>query len=91
MHDSFQNFVSLHDGTCDQTKELETLTGIMSNDDKWVISSSGHHMFASFNVDDLVSYPGFTARIHYGNEINDIKNCTSKKKHRFIFQSIVEL
>ena len=45
----------------------------MSNDDKWVISSSGHHMFVSFNVGILVSDPGFLAEIHYGNEINDIK------------------
>ena len=50
----------------------------MSDDDKWVISSSGHHMFASFNVADLVSYPGFTAKIHYGNEINVIEIYASK-------------
>ena len=51
----------------------------MTNDEKWVISSSGHHMFASFNVDDLVSYPGFTARIHYGNKTKNIKICAIKK------------
>ena len=45
----------------------------MSNDDKWVISSSGHHIFVSFNVDILVSDQGFLATIHYGNEIIDIK------------------
>ena len=45
----------------------------MPNDDKWVISSSGHHMFVSFSVYILVSQPGFTAKIHYGNEINNIK------------------
>ena len=67
-------FVSLYDGTCDQTKELETLTRTMSDDDKWVISSSGHHMFVSFSV-ATVSRPGFTAKIHYGNGINDIKIC----------------
>lgn len=49
----------------------------MSNDDKWVISSSGQHMFISFNVYHVPT-PGFTAKIHYGNEINDIKICTSK-------------
>ena len=70
-------FVSLYDGTCDQTKELETLTGTMPNDDKWVISSSGRHMFVSFGV-YVYSVPGFIAKIHYGNEINDIKICASK-------------
>ena len=45
----------------------------MPNDDKWVISSSGHHMFVSFSVAYLVSDPGFFAKIHYGNEINNIK------------------
>ena len=50
----------------------------MPNSDKWVISSSGRHMFVSFSVADLVSRPGFTAKIHYGNEINDIKNFASK-------------
>ena len=66
-------FLSLFDGTCDQTKELKTLSRKMTNDDEWVISSSGHHMFVSFNVDILVSDPGFLATIHYGNEIIDIK------------------
>ena len=70
--------LSLYDGTCDHTKELETLAGTMSNDEKWVISSSGHHMFVSFSVGDLVSDPGFLAKIHYGNEINNIKICGSK-------------
>ena len=50
----------------------------MPNDDKWVISSSGHHMFVSFNVDIMVSKPGFLATIHYGNEINNIKSFASK-------------
>ena len=42
----------------------------MPNDDKWVSSSSGHHMFVRFNV-DIHDPPGFIAKIHYGNEIND--------------------
>ena len=50
----------------------------MPNDDKWVISSSGRHMFVSFSVSYLVSRPGFIAKIHYGNEINDIKIFASK-------------
>ena len=69
LWDSTSYFVSLYDGTCDQTKELETLTGTMPNDDKWVISSSGHHMFVSFNVAFSVSYPGFLSKIHYGKTI----------------------
>ena len=75
IHDRF-SFLTLYDGTCDQTKELETLTGMKN--DKWVISSSGHHMFVSFNVYIFESNPGFLAKIHYGNEINDIKICKIK-------------
>ena len=44
----------------------------MPNDDKWIISSSGRHMFVSFNVVDE-DKPGFLAKIHYGNEINDMR------------------
>ena len=62
----------------------------MSNNEKWVISSSGHHMFVSFNVYIHESRPGFLAKIHYGNEINDDKICAIKD-YGFIFQSIVEL
>ena len=50
----------------------------MPNDDKWVISSSGLHIFVSFSVGDHENRPGFLAKIHYGNEINDIKICASK-------------
>ena len=50
----------------------------MPNDDKWVISSSGHHMFVSFVIGTLNSWPGFIATIHYGNEINNIKIFASK-------------
>ena len=76
----------LHDGTCDQTKKLKTLTGIMPNDDKWVISSSGHHMFVTFNVRIVESYPGFLAKIYYGTEIEIIKMCTSKSIALFFSQ-----
>ena len=50
----------------------------MPQDDKWVISSSGHHMFVSFDIAYVVSRPGFIAKIHYGNYINDIKNLCVK-------------
>ena len=50
----------------------------MPNDDKWVFSSSGRHMFIRFSVGHMLPHPGFLAKIHYGNEINDIKSCASK-------------
>ena len=74
-NDEFNTFVSLYDGTCDQTKELETLSGTMSNDDKWIISSSGHHMFVIFSRSQYFgqSKQGFLATIHYGKKLKDIK------------------
>ena len=56
----------------------------MPNYDKWVISSSGNHMFISFNVYTLISKPGFTAKIHYGNKIKIIR-IVSIKKHETYF------
>ena len=53
----------------------------MPNDDKWVISSSGRHIFVSFNVDIIYSAPGFTTKIHYGNEINNIKIVLKNQKY----------
>ena len=51
----------------------------MPKDDKWVFSSSGRHMFVSFRTAMVTfsvgSIPGFIAKIHYGNYINDIKIC----------------
>ena len=63
------DFVTLFDGVCDQTKELQTLYGSMSNDVKWIISSSGRYMFVTFAVGNSVSSTGFLAKIHYGNDI----------------------
>ena len=55
---------------CDQTKELQTLSGSMSNDVKWIISSSGRYMFVRFAVGNYYgSSTGFLAKIHYGKEI----------------------
>ena len=45
----------------------------MPHDDKWVISSSGPHMFVSYIVHEFESRPGFLAQIHYGNKINNLK------------------
>ena len=50
----------------------------MPDDVEWAISSSGHHMFVSFNNGHFGSTPGFTAKIYYGNEINTIKIWISK-------------
>ena len=54
---------------CDQTKELQTLSGSMSNDVKWIISSSGRYMFVRFAVSTEFDSTGFLAKIHYGKEI----------------------
>ena len=65
--------VTLYDGICDLSKELVKLTRTMTHDDKWVISSSGSHMFVSYLVQNEASRPGFLAQIHYGNKINNLK------------------
>ena len=59
----------MFDGICDQTRELKTLSGKMPNDEMWKISSSGRHMFVTFVTGILHSRPGFSANIHFGNEI----------------------
>ena len=59
----------MFDGVCDQTKELQTLYGSMSNDVKWIISSSRRYMFLRFAVNTQFSLTGFSAKIHYGKEI----------------------
>ena len=48
----------------------------MPNSDKWVISSSGHHMFVAFKVDIIVSAPGFIAKIHQGKKDQELRNRT---------------
>ena len=73
----WDDFLTLFDGVCDQTKELSTLYNFMSNDVKWIISSSGHYMFvrlSDLNPDlefdlgqsDYSLSTGFSANIHYG-------------------------
>ena len=56
----------MFDGICDQTRKLKSVSGTMPNDEIWVISSLGIHMFVSF----YSSNQGFSANIHYGNEID---------------------
>ena len=41
----------------------------MSNDVKWIISSSGRYMFVKFAVGYEASSTGFLAKIRYGKEI----------------------
>ena len=62
-------FVALFDGVCDQTKELQILSGSMSDDNKWIISSSGRYMFVRFAVQSWGINIGFNAKIHYGKGI----------------------
>ena len=71
----FENFVSLYDGTCDLNKKLATLTEKMPNDDRWIISTSAHHMFVIFSKSRYYgSYnPGFHAKIHHGKKLKNIK------------------
>ena len=59
----------MFDGVCDQTKELKTIFGKMPYDEKWVISSSGRHIFVDFVIGSVASRPGFSAKIHFGNTI----------------------
>ena len=51
---------------CDQTKKIQTLIGLMSNDVKWIISSSGRYMLVKFAVGVIGSSSGFLAKIHFG-------------------------
>ena len=69
MYDNDYNSLSMFDGICDQTRELKTVSGKMPNDEMWVISSSGRHMFVDFVISITKSRPGFSANIHFGNEI----------------------
>ena len=59
----------MFDGICDQTRELKTISGEMPHDEKWVISSSGRHMFVNFVIDILNFNQLFSANIHFGNKI----------------------
>ena len=67
MYDNEYYSLVLHDGVCDSTKKIDTLTGKMNEmEDNWVLSSSGRHMFIRFIVGSKNPYPGFYANIHYG-------------------------
>ena len=70
--DREEPFIALFDGVCDKTKELQTLPDSMSmtNDVKWIFSSSGRYMFVRFAVDSSIySSTGFFAKIHNGKVI----------------------
>ena len=66
MEDDGYYHLTIFDGVCDSTKEIDTLTGEMNTEDKWVLSSSGQHMYIKFDMGILSSYGGFSANIHYG-------------------------
>ena len=59
----------MYDGSCDQTKELKRLSGSMSDDNKWIISSSGRYMFVVSSVHEFLLPTRFLAKIHNGNHI----------------------
>ena len=59
----------MYDGSCDQTKELQKLSGSMSDDNKWIISSSGRYMFVVSSVHEFLLPTRFLAKIHNGNHI----------------------
>ena len=62
-------FVTMFDGICDQTKELQQYVS-MFNEDKLISSSSGRYMFVRFAVSVSVQFPvQFLTKIHYGKEI----------------------
>ena len=75
------DYLTLFDGICDQTKELQTLGDSMSNDVKWIISSSQQYMFLRFTADSDYSTTGFLATIHYGNEIFSQKSVENIQCH----------
>ena len=67
MHDDEFNHLTIYDGVCDSTKEIDTLTGKMNEtENKWILSSLGRHMYIRFNISTLNTSPGFSANIHYG-------------------------
>ena len=54
----------------------------MPHDNKWVFSSSGHHMFVSFSVDIFIPHLRFTAKIHQGKKINYYQNFPINSKYK---------
>ena len=67
MHDNGYYNLILYDGICDSTREIKSLTGHMDTEDKWVFSSSGRHMFISFDIGMYTPSKGFSAKVHYGS------------------------
>ena len=60
--------LAFYDGVCDSTRELDVKSGfndIMEEENKWVLSSSGRHMFISFGP-GYESHTGFSAKIYHG-------------------------
>ena len=78
-----EDFLTLFDGICDQTKELQTLGDSMSNGVKWIISSSGRYMFVRFGVGTWGSSTGFAAKIHYGKNQCFLKTLSNQIFHLY--------
>ena len=64
------DFVTLYDGSNDQSTQIEKLSG---NLDSFSISSTGNSLFVKFESDDYDNYGGFFATIQYGNPYLNIK------------------
>ena len=75
MYDSGFYNLHLYDGVCDSANKIEKLTGTMPMEDKWIKSSSGRNMFIYHENGRYVipGNEGFSAKIHYGIEI-ELKN-----------------
>ena len=62
--------LTIYDGSNDQSTLIEKLSGNLGSFD---ISSTGNSLFITFESDDMYSYGGFLATIHYGNPYLNIK------------------
>ena len=68
--ESNYDFVTIYDGTNDQSSPIGTLSGNLGS---FAISSSGNSLFVIFESDGSVTKDGFLATIHYGNPYLNIK------------------
>ena len=64
------DFVTIYDAPNDQSAQIEKLSGNLGSFD---ISSTGNSLFVKFESDDLCTFSGFLATIHYGNPYLNIK------------------
>ena len=64
------DFVTIYDGSNDQSTQIEKLSGDLGS---FSISSTGNSLFVKFESDASNSKDGFFATIHYGNPYLNIK------------------